>query len=125
MRFAYTDCMFTWIKKLFQSPEPTVKDSKPEEEEMPPEVVEVPITDWIDLHTVSPKETADVTATYLEEAHQANFREVRIIHGKGKGVQREIIHSLLRKHPLVQSFQIAPPERGGWGATIVILKERP
>ena len=87
------------------------------------EPVELPIEPCIDLHTFSPKEIPGVLASYLEECQKAGFREVRIIHGKGMGVQRKIVHSFLRKCPLAETFTQAPPEAGGWGATIVLLKK--
>ncbi len=87
------------------------------------EPVEIPIEDSIDLHTFSPKEVRDVVELYLFEAHRRGFREVRIIHGRGAGVQREIVRSLLSRHPLVKSFSDARPEGGGWGATRVMLKD--
>jgi DNA-nicking Smr family endonuclease len=60
---------------------------------------------------------------YLQECQERGFKEVRIIHGKGKGVQRNIVHSFLEKSPLVESFRSAPPEAGSWGATLVALKK--
>jgi dsDNA-specific endonuclease/ATPase MutS2 len=65
---------------------------------------------------------ASVVEEYLNEAAATGFREVRIIHGRGIGVQREIVRSVLQRHPLVDSFAAAPPERGGWGATLVHLR---
>jgi len=65
---------------------------------------------------------ASVVEEYLAAAHERGFREVRIIHGRGTGVQRSIVQALLSRHPLVSSFADAPPERGGWGATIVRLR---
>ncbi len=65
---------------------------------------------------------ASVVAEYLTAAAERGFREVRIIHGRGIGVQREIVHAALRRHPVVESFAEAPPERGGWGATVVRLR---
>lgn len=62
---------------------------------------------------------------YLAEAHARGFREVRLIHGRGRGVQRSAVRSALERHPLVEGFADAPPERGGWGATIVRLKAGP
>jgi dsDNA-specific endonuclease/ATPase MutS2 len=59
---------------------------------------------------------------YLEAAHARGFTEVRLIHGRGRGVQRAIVQSLLARHPRVAAYRDAPPERGGWGATIVALK---
>jgi len=85
--------------------------------------VQIPIEDWIDLHTFSPKEIPSLLKEYLLECQKKGFREVRIIHGKGKGVQMNIVQSFLRKSPLVESFRLAPPEAGSWGATLVLLKK--
>jgi dsDNA-specific endonuclease/ATPase MutS2 len=86
------------------------------------DTVHIPIEDWIDLHTFSPKEILFLLEDYLLECQKRGFKEVRIIHGKGKGVQMKIVHSFLKKSPLVQSFKPAPPETGGWGATIAYLR---
>ena len=83
---------------------------------------EIPIEDSIDLHTFQPKEVHIVVTEYLYQAIRRGFREVRIIHGRGIGVQREIVRGVLSRHPLVESFADAPPERGGWGATVVRLR---
>jgi DNA-nicking Smr family endonuclease len=85
--------------------------------------VRIPTEDWIDLHTFSPKEIPSLLEEYLLECQKKGFREVRIIHGKGKGVQMNIVHSFLKKSPLVESFKPAPPEAGSWGATIAVLNE--
>lgn len=85
------------------------------------EPVVVPITDVFDLHTFLPKDIPSVVEEYLSEALALGFREVRIIHGKGKGVQREVVRKILAAHPLVKSFYDAPHERGGKGATIAEL----
>ncbi len=82
----------------------------------------LPISDSIDLHHFQPKEIASVVEEYLAQCRQAGLFEVRLIHGKGVGVQRNIIRSLLSKHPAVLSFRDAPGETGGWGATLVALK---
>ncbi|HMK76808.1 MAG TPA: Smr/MutS family protein [Thermodesulfobacteriota bacterium] len=84
--------------------------------------VHIPIENWIDLHTFSPKEIPSLLEEYLLECEKRGFREVRIIHGKGKGVQMNIVHSFLEKSPLVESFRLAPPEAGSWGATIAVLR---
>jgi len=89
-----------------------------------PEEVHVPIEDALDLHPFRPRDVSSVVESYLEEAVAAGFREVRLIHGRGIGVQREIVRSLLSKHPEVESFADAPPGRGGWGATLVRLRVR-
>ena len=86
------------------------------------ESVAIPIEDWIDLHTFTPGDIPVLLEEYLLECQKKGFREVRIIHGKGKGVQLNIVHSFLKKSPLVESFRLAPPEAGSWGATIVAVK---
>lgn len=86
-------------------------------------VVHIPIEDWIDLHTFSPREVPSLLEDYLSECQKKGFKEVRVIHGKGKGVQRGIVHGFLRGSPLVEFFKTAPPEQGEWGATIVYLKK--
>jgi dsDNA-specific endonuclease/ATPase MutS2 len=91
-------------------------------EEVPEEIV-LPLEDFIDLHPFRPRDVRSVVESYLEEAVAAGFREVRLIHGRGIGVQREIVRSLLSKHPAVESYFDAPVERGGWGATVVRLSE--
>ena len=84
------------------------------------------VTDVLDLHTFLPKDIPVVVETYLAEARAKGVRSVRIIHGRGKGVQRARVHSVLRRTPFVESFQDAPMEAGGWGATVVwfTLEER-
>ena len=84
--------------------------------------VRIPVEDWIDLHTFSPKDIPSLLEEYLLECTKKGFREVRIIHGKGKGVQMRRVRSFLKKSPLVESFKLAPLEYGSWGATLVILK---
>ena len=87
------------------------------------EPVEVPIEDALDLHSFGPRDVASVVEEYLSAAHERGFREVRIIHGRGIGVQRSIVRAVLSRHLLVVSFADAPPDRGGWGATIVRLRD--
>ncbi len=93
----------------------------PPDDEVPEEVV-VPIEDALDLHAFRPRDVRSVVEAYLEAAVAAGLEEVRLIHGRGVGVQREIVRSLLRDHSAVESFGDAPPERGGWGATVVRLR---
>ena len=85
------------------------------------EPIRIPVTDVFDLHTVPAREIKPVVENYLEEAHRMGFRALRIIHGRGIGVQREMVRSILSKTPFVASFSDAPAEAGGWGATIVTL----
>jgi len=86
------------------------------------EPVRIPITDVLDLHTVPPRDVEGVVEAYLEEARARGFRALRIVHGKGAGVQRAIVRSVLARTPFVAGFGDAPPEAGGWGATIVNLR---
>jgi DNA-nicking Smr family endonuclease len=85
--------------------------------------VVLPLEDSIDLHPFQPKDIPSLVEEYLKRCIDAGFREVRLIHGKGVGVQRTIVRSILEKHPGVLSFSDAPPEAGSWGATVVILKQ--
>lgn len=88
----------------------------------PDEPVRIPIEDALDLHAFVPRDVRSVVSDYLEAAHARGFSEVRLIHGRGIGVQRAIVRSLLATHPLVLAYADAPPERGGRGATIVRLR---
>ena len=89
---------------------------------MDDEPVRIPIEDTLDLHSFGPRDVASVVEEYLKAAHERGFREVRIIHGRGIGVQRSIVRAVLSRHLLVASFADAPAERGGWGATVVTLR---
>ena len=86
-----------------------------------PEPVEIEITDSIDLHSFSPKDVRAVVEAYLTEAHKKGFATVRIVHGKGVGVQREIVRQVLSETDFVKSFKNAPEFSGSWGATIAKL----
>lgn len=95
------------------APEPPSRDS-----DVP---VPIPIEDSLDLHSFLPRDVPSVVDEYLREARARGFREVRLIHGRGIGVQRAIVQSLLVKHPLVAGYIDAPDDRGGRGATLVRL----
>jgi DNA-nicking Smr family endonuclease len=86
--------------------------------------IEIPITDVFDLHFFRPAEIRDVASEYLHEAHRLGFEQVRLIHGRGIGVQRERIRSLLTSLDFVLEFHDADPSGGGWGSTVVLLKRR-
>jgi len=88
----------------------------------PDEPVRIPVTDVFDLHTVPPRDVKDVVEAYLEEAHGLGLKALRIIHGRGIGVQREIVRAVLARTGFVLDFRDAPAEAGGWGATIVTLR---
>ncbi|HEV2705749.1 MAG TPA: Smr/MutS family protein [Pyrinomonadaceae bacterium] len=89
-----------------------------------PEPVRLEIRDVIDLHSIPPREVRAVVEEYLYQAHRAGFASVRIIHGKGVGVQREIVRGVLSRTPFVAHYADAPPEAGGWGATLARLHPR-
>lgn len=91
-------------------------------EESSEEPIHIPITDVFDLHSVSPRDVELVVDEYLEEANRLGFRALRIIHGRGIGVQREIVRKILGRKSFVAAFMDAPAEAGGWGATIVTLR---
>jgi DNA-nicking Smr family endonuclease len=86
------------------------------------EPVILPIEDSIDLHAFVPKDVPSVVEAYLEAAREAGLEEVRIIHGRGKGVQKERVRQLLGRSEHVAHFEEATPDRGGWGATVVKLR---
>jgi DNA-nicking Smr family endonuclease len=87
-----------------------------------PEFVEQPIDGTLDLHTFQPKEAASVVDEYLRVCREKGIIEVKVIHGKGKGVLLRTVHALLEKHPFVLDFKL-DSEGSGWGATIVYLKK--
>ena len=87
-----------------------------------PEPVRLEITDVFDLHSIAPRDVERVVVEYLSEARRAGFRSVRIIHGKGRGVQRRLVHDILARTPFVRDWADAPPQSGGWGATVAHFK---
>ena len=112
------------FRRLFGAEE---RDSADEEEsdvdpfDPFPEPVRLEIRDVFDLHSVPPREVRAVVEEYLREAQRLGFRSVRIIHGKGIGVQRETVRAVLARTPFVGHFADAPPGAGGWGATVATL----
>ena len=84
--------------------------------------VELAIDGELDLHTFHPSELAPLLQDYIDACRAKGILTLRIIHGKGRGVLRERVHALLKKNPLVKEFRLAPPEAGGWGATLVVLE---
>jgi DNA-nicking Smr family endonuclease len=84
--------------------------------------VKMPIEDILDLHTFKPKDIPDLLVDYFEACIDVNICSVRIVHGKGRWILKKRVQGLLKKNPMVESFKDAPPEAGGWGATLVELK---
>jgi DNA-nicking Smr family endonuclease len=83
--------------------------------------IHIPIDGTLDLHTFDPREVSDLLKDYIEACLEAGIFEIRIIHGKGRGILRDRVHSVLKKNPLVIEFSLDPGS-SGWGATVVRLK---
>jgi dsDNA-specific endonuclease/ATPase MutS2 len=84
-------------------------------------ITELPLSDSLDLHSFLPKDVGSVVGEYLDSV-AGRFAEVRLIHGRGVGVQRETVRAVLARRTDVAGYFDAPPERGGWGATVVIFR---
>ena len=94
----------------------------PDPEFDPDAPIRIPITDIFDLHSIRPRDVKAAVEGYLEEAERLGLRALRIIHGRGIGVQRETVRKILARTPFVIDFRDAPAGVGGWGATIVTLR---
>ncbi len=89
----------------------------------PEDAIVIPVSDCLDLHTFAPRELENLIPEYLQECQRKGFSRVRLIHGKGKGVQRAQVRTLLSGLSIVSAFRDAPPELGHYGATLVWLKD--
>ena len=125
--------MYSWLREWIgrgRSDNASASPAEPEAEQIEaidpfnpfPEPVAIPISDVIDLHTLQPRDVHRVVEEYLQQARQLRFRSVRIIHGKGIGVQREMVRAILERTTFVADWTDAPPQAGGLGATVVRLK---
>jgi dsDNA-specific endonuclease/ATPase MutS2 len=85
-------------------------------------VKHIPIEHTLDLHTFQPRDIKSVVEEYVNAAHEAGLREVRLIHGRGRGVQLGIVQAALEKHPLVESFEDATDSH--MGATVAVLRTK-
>jgi DNA-nicking Smr family endonuclease len=90
-----------------------------------PDVIALEMTDELDLHTFLPRDVPSLIPEYLDECVRLGFREVRIVHGKGRGVLRRMVHAALDRHPAVASYRLADERAGSWGATLVVLIASP
>ena len=99
-----------------------MRGMEPDDDFVEGEPIAIPITDTLDLHPFRPDEIHDVAREYLDEAHTRGFAQVRLIHGRGIGVQRERIRALLAELDYVAGFHDADHTGGGWGATVVLLR---
>ena len=126
--------LFDWLKTLFAARGRAASETgaesvsaEPDEDEYDPEnpfpePIRLEITDVFDLHSIPPRDVERVVVEYLEEARRAGFRSVRIIHGKGRGVQRRLVQNILARTPFIRDWTDAPPQSGGWGATVAHFK---
>ena len=88
----------------------------------PDAVQPLPMDGVLDLHTFAPRDVADLVPTWLDACQEHQLYELRIVHGKGQGVLQRTVHAILARRNDVQSYRLAPPERGSWGATLVTLR---
>jgi DNA-nicking Smr family endonuclease len=88
----------------------------------PERIVELPIDGVLDLHTFQPRELGDLLPTWIDACRERGILELRIIHGKGTGALRRSVHAILERRSDIARYGLAPPERGGWGATLVTLR---
>jgi DNA-nicking Smr family endonuclease len=97
----------------------------PDDDDFDPEhAVELPLDGMLDLHAFAPRDVADLVPTWLDACRDKGLIELRIIHGKGRGVLRRSVHAILERRDDVARFALAPEDRGGWGATLITLKPR-
>jgi dsDNA-specific endonuclease/ATPase MutS2 len=105
--------------------DPAADDADDDDGALDPDtVVQLAITDELDLHAFAPREVADLVGEYLEAARAEGLTVVRIIHGKGTGALRHTVHAALERHPAVVGHRPGGDREGGWGATVVTLRPR-
>ncbi|MDZ7295599.1 MAG: Smr/MutS family protein [candidate division KSB1 bacterium] len=95
------------------------QENHPPEEQFPDYFV---VRDVLDLHGLFPEQVPEMVDEFLRNAGEQGYSQVRIVHGKGRSKLKWVVHQCLRGNPLVATFADAPPEAGGWGATIVELR---
>ncbi len=118
-------CKKQYDVTLFQFGKGVVCDCGEEVRPFEPAPVEIPIEGTLDLHTFKPSEVKDLVPEYLKACLEKGIFRIRIVHGKGSGALLRTVHSVLKKTPEVDSFEMAGPDEGGWGATVVRLKRHP
>jgi dsDNA-specific endonuclease/ATPase MutS2 len=87
------------------------------------DIIPIPIDGTLDLHTFNPREVTELLNDYIDACLEAGIFEIQIIHGKGKGILRDRVHSILKRHARVKNFSL-DPGASGWGATVVVLKKQ-
>lgn len=85
-------------------------------------ISELPIDGVLDLHTFAPRDVGGLVPEWIDACKARGIRELRIVHGKGSGALRRTVHAILDRRTDVLAYRLAPPERGGWGATLVTLR---
>jgi dsDNA-specific endonuclease/ATPase MutS2 len=108
--------IFDWFRR---KPAAVEEEAEEDDAEIDPETPQ--LTEELDLHTFQPRDCADLVDEYLTAARDAGFTTVRVIHGKGKGTLRRIVHGVCDKHAAVRSYRLGDPRSGSWGATLVEL----
>ena len=86
------------------------------------EPLRLPIEGELDLHAFAPRDIPSLVEEYVRACREQGVLTLRLVHGRGRGVQRAVVRRVLGSHPDVLRFDDAPPQRGGWGATVVALK---
>jgi len=85
--------------------------------------VELPLDGLLDLHAFDPRDLGELLPAWIDESHAAGLRSLRVVHGKGTGALRRAVEAILARHPLVAAFRPAGEDAGGWGATLVALRD--
>ncbi|HHS14366.1 MAG TPA: DNA mismatch repair protein MutS [bacterium] len=84
----------------------------------------IPITDCLDLHGFFPEQVEEMVEVFLDNARRLGLNRLKIVHGKGRSRLKWEVRKVLERHPLVSDFGDAPPDSGGWGATLILLTDR-
>lgn len=111
------------MNNIYHEDKSEIRNPQSEFESPFPDPVDLEITDSLDLHAFAPRDVRAVTIAYLEEARKKGFKLVRIIHGKGIGIQRETVRKVLENTAFVKSFKAAGELSGSWGATLVTFHD--